>query len=41
MVISGLSLQIKCGSDISGGEVDKWMTIHSGGGIEPGSLLGV
>lgn len=41
MNVSGLSLQIKCGSDGSGGQVGKWMTLHSEGGSEPGSVLGV
>ena len=41
MIISGLGLQIKRGSDSSGGHVGKWMTIHSEGGSESGSVVRV
>lgn len=41
IIISGLSLEIKFGSDSLGGHINKWVSMNSEGGKESGSVLGV
>lgn len=41
IVISGLSLEIKFGSNSLGGHINKWVSMNSESGKESGSVLGV